>query len=346
MKVGIAAPLSLAAINGGVRTQVTQTAHHLKKLGIDVEFIHFDHSKFDYDLVHVFSASPETVGIAKQVVATGSKLVVSPVFFSNRSAATIAAALKVEKTVSGIGSGIRSDFGIKSEICNWADAVLPNTKAELELVRDGLKVDANKLHVIPNGVESRFKDANPELFEITYGIKDFVLFVGQAGAARKNVIQLLKAAKDIRAQVVIIGDFYENEYSKECLEIATSSENILLIESLDHESPLLESAYAACKVFCLPSFYETPGIAAMEAALAGAQIVITKNGGTKEYFLDKAKFIDPESVSSIKDAINDSLKTDTSDALKDQILENFTWEKVAEKTLDVYTKVLSSKDLQ
>lgn len=54
MKVGFAAPLSLAAVNGGVRTQVMQTAHHLRLLGVDVEFIHFDQQHFDYDLVHIF----------------------------------------------------------------------------------------------------------------------------------------------------------------------------------------------------------------------------------------------------------------------------------------------------
>ena len=41
MKIGIAAPLSLASVNGGVRTQVLQTAHHLRLLNVDLEFIQF-----------------------------------------------------------------------------------------------------------------------------------------------------------------------------------------------------------------------------------------------------------------------------------------------------------------
>jgi glycosyltransferase involved in cell wall biosynthesis len=336
MKVGIAAPLSLAAVNGGVRTQVTQTAQHLKSLNVEVEYIHFDQINFDYDLIHVFSASPETIGIAKQAVSSDIKLVVSPVFFSNRSAATISASLKVEKTVSGIGSGIRSDFGIKSEICNWANAVLPNTESELKLVRDGLKVEASKLKVIPNGVESRFLNATPDLFEKTYGIKNFVLFVGQAGAERKNVLQLIKTAADLDTQIVIIGSFYQNEYSTKCLELANSSKNILLIESLEHDDPLLESAYAASKVFCLPSLYETPGIAAMEAALTGSEIVITKYGGTKEYFGDFARYVNPDSSSEIRSAILKSLDTLQSDSLRNHVRNNFTWEMVASKTLDIY----------
>lgn len=339
MKVGFAAPLSLAAVNGGVRTQVMQTAHHLRLLGVDVEFIHFDQQHFDYDLVHIFSASPETIGIAKQTVSAGIKLIVSPVFFSNRSTSIISATLKFEKGISSLGSGIRSDFGIKAEICNWANAVLPNTQSELELVRDGLKVDENKLQLIPNGVESRFINATPDLFQEEFRIKHFILFVGQAGAPRKNVIQLLKTAKNLDSHVVVIGDFYDNEYSKQCLEIASATENIILIDSLDHQSPLLESAYAACSVFCLPSFYETPGIAAMEAALAESKIVITKNGGTKEYFGNHAQYIDPKSTIEIENAINSVISTDINYALKQRILDNYTWEVVAKKTLQVYKSI-------
>ena len=336
MKIGIAAPLSLAAVNGGVRTQVLQTAHHLGLLGLEIEFIRFNQLQYDYDLVHVFCATPETIGIAKQTVDKGIKLVVSPIFFSTSSANKVSSALKVEKIVSLFGSGIRSDFGIKSEICNSADAILPNTNSELKLVRDGLNVNATKLHLVPNGVESRFKDAAPDQFITTYGIKNFVLFVGQAGAPRKNVLQLLRAASKIHSQIVIIGDFYENEYSKKCLKIASSAKNVLLINNMEHNNPLLESAYAACKVFCLPSFYETPGIAALEAGLAGANIVITKQGGTQEYFGNLALFIDTKSVDNITATINKSLQSDCSTELAQQILNNYTWEVLAKKTKQVY----------
>jgi len=337
MKIGIAAPLSIALVNGGVKTQVLQTTKHLKNIGLDVEFIHLDQTHFDYDLVHVFAAGPETVGISKQVADSGIKLVVSPVFYSNRSTSTISASLKVEKTVSGIGSGIRSDFGIKSEICNWADLVLPNTRSELELVRDGLKVPPSKLHMIPNGVESRFAESTPLLFQKTYGVKDFVLFVGQAGAPRKNVIQLLKAASNLDEQIVIIGSFYENDYSRQCLEIVNSLTNVLLIENMEHDSPLLESAYAACKVFCLPSLYETPGIAAMEAALAGANISITRKGGTTEYFRELAHYFDPNNQDQLESSIRNALLTENSSELRDHILSNFTWEIVAKKTARAYS---------
>lgn len=340
MKIGIAAPLSLASVNGGVRTQVLQTAHHLRLLNVDLEFIQFNQEHFNYDLVHVFAASPETIGIAHQIKSNGIKLIVSPVFYSNRNSSIISLSLFIERMASFVGQGIRSDFGIKSEICRNADMILPNTLSELQLVRDGLKVNREKLQIIPNGVESRFRKATPDHFINTYGLKDFVLFVGQAGAPRKNIIQLLKSAPNINSQIVIIGDFYDDTYSRTCLEMAESAHNVLLLNSMDHNDPLLESAYAACKVFCLPSLYETPGIAALEAALAGANIVITKHGGTKEYFEELALYVDPNSTQNISTTVNHSLHNNQSDHLCKRIVENYTWEIVAQKTKEVYTHLL------
>jgi glycosyltransferase involved in cell wall biosynthesis len=336
MKIGIAAPLSLAAVNGGVRTQVLQTAFYLEQLGQEVEFIHFDQTHFEYDLVHVFSASPETIGIARKVNEKGIKLVLSPVFYSNRSASFISTMLNVEKLISKLRGGLSSEFSLKAQICTWADKILPNTRQELELVQHGFGIESSKLAVIPNGVEKRFSEADATLFRETYNLTEFILFVGQAGAQRKNVRLLLDAAQNINEQVVIIGDFYDNAYSKECLKIAEKLDNVLLLPTQPHESELLSSAYAACSVFCLPSQFETPGIAAMEAALAGAKIVITGVGGTMEYFKEHAEYVLPNSINSLNKALNIALSKKNDLELKNHILEQFTWEKVAEKTLHVY----------
>ena len=79
----------------------------------------------------------------------------------------------------------------------------------------------------------------------------------------------------------------------------------------------------------------------MEAALAGSQIVITQKGGTKDYFEGFAEFINPDSTDSILNGIQKALKKKSSENLKDHILSNFTWTKVAEQTSDQYKKVLA-----
>ncbi|RNC85510.1 MAG: glycosyltransferase [Balneola sp.] len=338
MKVGFIAPLSIVAVNGGVRTQAHQTAKNLKNQGVEVDFISPWQDSLDVDLVHIFTASPETLGIIKRCSEIGIKTVLSPVFFSTRPAKDISLKLKLERTASKLGSGISSEYGIKAQICNLADKVVPNTQEEADLIIQAFDVSAKKVHVVPNGVEERFKDSSPDLFIKEYGLKEFVLFAGHAGAQRKNVIKLLERAKDIPEPVVIIGSFYDDDYGASCKKLAQTS-NVTLIETQEHDSELLASAYAACNTFILPSLFETPGIAAMEAALAKANIVITRYGGTKEYFGDLAEYIDPQSSESIVKGINKSLTKPESSNLRDHILQHYTWSRVAELTAEVYNTV-------
>lgn len=341
MKAGYIAPMSIAAVNGGLRTQAEFTAKHIKDFGVKPMLLSpwDDLQKEKLNVIHVFGASSENVGIMKQVKALGIPMVLSTVLFSNRSAATIRRVLKMEKFSSKLLKGFHSEFGMKADLCKMADLNLPNTPDEARLIEKAFSISPHKIQMIPNGVESRFKDAAPDLFVQKYGLKDFVLFAGHAGAKRKNVLKLLEAAPKINAPVVIIGNIPATEYGLECRKLAKKSGNVLLINTLEHDSKLLASAYAACKVFVLPSQFETPGIAAMEAALAKSNIVITQRGGTKAYFGGLAEYIDPDSTDSIILGIRKALLKQPTDDLKKHILNYFTWEKVAEQTANQYKKV-------
>ncbi|MGN8226480.1 glycosyltransferase family 4 protein [Gracilimonas sp. BCB1] len=341
MRVGYVSPMSIAAVNGGLRNQALQTTKHITSFGAEPYLISpwDDIKEMDLDLVHVFGASIENVGIVDQIKAMGLPLALSPVFFSNRNAAFIKRALKMEQLSSAFGSGIRSDFSVKTNLCRKADVILPNTSAEADLIRNGFSIPDDQIRVIPNGVEQKFADAKPDLFIETYGLKDFVLFAGQAGAERKNVIKLLEVANEVDAPLVIIGSFYRDQYGKKCIILANKAGNVTLIDTLDHDSELLASAYAASSVFVLPSQFETPGIAAMEAALAGSKIVITGRGGTKDYFDGYAEFINPDSSKSILNGIKEALNKASSDSLKNHLLEKYSWQRVAELTANQYKRI-------
>lgn len=342
MKVGFAAPMSIAAVNGGVRAQALNTIEHLKAFGVEpVLLTPWDDIKaLNLDLIHVFGASIENAGIVNQIQALGIPITLSPVFYSNRSAAVIRRAIKLEKYLSILGSGIRSDFSIKADICFKSNLIFPNTTDEAELISRGFQIPYKLIEIIPNAVEEHFAHATPDLFIEKYGIKDFVLFAGQAAAPRKNVIKLLEVAPNIEAPVVIIGSLNNDEYGNKCRNLAEQAGNVTLIETLPHDSDLLVSAYAASNIFVLPSHYETPGIAAMEAALAGSKIVITDRGGTKDYFADEAEYINPDSAASLLNGLKNAMDSKPSETLKKHILDNFTWHKVAEKTANQYKRLL------
>jgi glycosyltransferase involved in cell wall biosynthesis len=237
--------------------------------------------------------------------------------------------------VQNVGPGVWSDYAISAEICSWARAVLPNTGAEAEFVRDGLGVPPEKIHVVPNGVDERFADGDPELFRRETGLEKCILTVGHIGPPRKNVFRLLRALAEVDRAAVFIGRIAGPE-AESCVQEAQRNPHVRLLGALDHEAPLLASAYAACDVFVLPSMFETPGIAALEAGLAGAQIVITPYGGTREYFGDLAVYVEPRSERAIREGILQAISRPHSTALGDHIRREFLWERVAEKTAAVY----------
>jgi len=342
LKILMITPLSAGIVHGGVRMQSLKTAEYLKKSGHTVDLFNpwESHDFESYDCIHLFLAANETLTAAQRLSGLNSKLVVSPVFFTRRSPATIRKVMRIEKFGSQYIKGIFSDYSIKASVCNATDLVLPNTKAEARLISEGFGINQKKVIVIPNGVDLRFENASPELFHDTYDIRDFTLFAGDASAERKNLYPLLRQYTPEDPPLVIIGALNDSPYSKKCLKIMKANSNIHFLGLMDHDDPLLESAYAAASVFTLPSQFETPGIAALEAALAGCKIAITEAGGTREYFGEHAYYIDPENETSIMPAIRAAHEKTKTDTLKKHIKESFTWKAVAQKTEEAYRSIL------
>jgi glycosyltransferase involved in cell wall biosynthesis len=342
MHVLFATSQATALTRGGVRTQVLQTKEALENLGVHVTLFDAwrDFHANEFDLVHVFSANMATYHFARAVKAHGLPLVISPVFYTRRTTKTVQRVINVDRLISRNVRGIWTDYGLIAEMCSWAEAVTPNTTEEGKLFVDAFGVPEKKLIVVPNGVEERFAHAAPGLFEREYGIKNFILSVGQIGPERKNILRLIEALERIDHPAAIIGRIEHTPSGRACLERASRNPRLLIVDAIPHDSMLLASAYAACDVFVLPSQFETPGIAALEAGLAGAKIVITPVGGTKDYFGNDAIYVEPTSTENIAEGIQAALKNKKDTVLRTRIQKEFLWERVGEKTKQVYENIL------
>ena len=343
MRIHLASYQSIMLNRGGPTYKLLHTKKALEEIGVDVKL--FDMWDFNLkltkdDLVHIFLANISTYSLATNLKLYGAKYVVNPIIFSNHPAWKIKLYQNLEKPLNKLFVRSISDYKITNLICNNAEKVLPNTIDEGNLLVSGMNVNKEKMQVIHNGVEKRFADADGSLFQNKYGLKDFILYVGHLGPDRKNGKNIVKALQQIDHPSVIIADILHNEEGEWCRKEIEKSNNIKLIEWMNHDDPLFASAYAACHTFILPTKYETPGRAALEAGLSGANIVITPKGGTKEYFDDMAFYPDPGSVDSIKKSISDALNTTKNSNLRDHILNRFIWSIIAKETVQMYQSVL------
>lgn len=158
---------------------------------------------------------------------------------------------------------------------------------------------------------------------------------------RKNQHRLIQALSDTVIPLVLIGNPMANDYFALCRQLA--GDRVYFLPAVPHDSPLLAGAYAACRVFALPSLLETPGIAALEAGVAGARVVVTPYGGAREYLCDHAFYPEPRSVQSIRQAVLHAWETPHApDTLRQHLLTHYRWETVAQKTLQLYQRVLAN----
>jgi glycosyltransferase involved in cell wall biosynthesis len=327
-------------IYGGAETQILNYAKYLDKKTVKVQLMNMwrDHIE-DYNILHIFhlrSFPIESLEIVKYAINHGVKVVVSPIYWrGNRN---------IRNKLFAFSRSISFKLGQPESICcprrllESADLILPNTLEEERLVRNFFMLKHNRFKIIPNGVDSSFKLGDPELFVRKYGIQDFVLFVGRI-EPRKNVLSLIKAFKraNIKTKLVIIGKLVDKRYFNSCLKYANN--DVMFLPSLPHNSEMLKAAYKAAKVVVLPSLYETPGLVALEAGLAGANIAVTKVGGTEEYFGKHAWYINPDDEKSLLDSIFKAYLAPKSVQLSKHIEENFTWCNVGKQLEKIYNSL-------
>lgn len=342
MKVAFFAPQSIDEVNGGLRQQVLRTTEEIRNSDITVQRVYNAEElhNSEPDILHVFGAGFHTIEMIHAANRANIPVILSPVMFTNHTFGRLKWVLRIIRVLHWVPWIPKNELIVKYQCCKLSKMVLPNTEKESALIYQVFGISESRITVIPNGVEKRFSEGDPKLFFEQYGLKDFILFAGQAGAPRKNVLSLLKAVSLIQKPLVIIGDLGNSEYAQECKKMAANQHHVYLIPSLPHDSDMLRSAYHAAEIFVLPSQFETPGIAAMEAALAGCKIVITERGGTRDYFGDMAEYIDPDSVESITSGIQSAMKSSVAEGLKKNILEEYSWEKAGTMTAEVYSRIL------
>ena len=329
---------------GGGEVMLLKTKEALQQQGIAVKlFNQWEDKLKDYDILHIFGSVKDCLPLMEVAKDVGTKVVLSPIFWS-----TLQRALQEH---GGVTKRVKMSLQHLTKVAlpvmpsarrgmlELADTIVPNSEAEARQVSRLFAIPRSKMHVVYLGVDERFANAQAGEFEKKYKVKNFILSVGRI-EPRKNQLNLLKALRNSGYPLVIIGNpvpGYE-AYFEECKKASDS--NCLFLSRLQHEDSLLASAYAASKVFVLQGWFETPGLAALEAGLTGTQLAVTEAGSTYEYFGSYAEYLNPGKTTSIRNAIERALKKTDVRELKQHIRRHFLWHNVAQKNIEVYQALL------
>jgi len=196
---------------------------------------------------------------------------------------------------------------------------------EVQRVLRGLGIPSEKIAAVLNGCPVS-ADAPAGLDELRARLQlpeAFVLHISAFTQARKNVLKLIEATERLGYPLVIAGGAKPGPVMSEILGRTRRSDRLRILGFVDE--PTKAALYALCRVFCLPSTHEGTGLAALEAGAAGARVVITRNGGAPDYFLDHAWYVDPDSVASIRSAIETAWHAPADDRLRQHIAQRLSW---------------------
>jgi len=336
-------PSSFQNVGGG-EILLLKLKEYLENAGAQVQLFDMWHDRVeDYDLLHIFGSVKDCLRLAEVAHDRHVKVAITPLFWSTWSRAFFEHGSfrnRVELLLRHATKVFIPTWpSSRRKLMMISDLVFPNSSMEAQLYRRLFAIPPEKMRVVFNGVDRRFQHAKSDLFHETYGKSPFILSVGRI-EPRKNQLNLIRAVKKLGQRLVLIGNpvsGYESYY-RACREEGASFTQF--IPSISHEEPLLASAYAAASLYVLPGWFETPGLVALEAALAGCPVAVTEGGSTREYFGEHAWYFKPSQPNSIAEAIQIALNHPRSKVLRERVLEHFTWESIAQSTLNAYRSVI------
>lgn len=342
--------LNRGGVAGGHVVQATKTAEALRSLGVDARLSErLDVDAREYDVVHSFGAPRGVLRIAR---STGAAVVVSPIWFDagyrilprGRRARTLQTLERsIRLTHSALSRGfdetsrrLRKPLGEKALLFELADLLLPNSDLEAEQIRLDLDV-TTPMHVVPNAID-------PDIFTPPRGgsntQRSGVACVGRI-EPHKNQLGLINELRGLEIPLTVVGHEHPDhlDYAKRCRQVA--DETVSFLPEATQE--VLLDVYRSAAVHALPSWFETTGLASLEAASSGCAVVTTSRGYARAYFGEHATYCDPARNGSIRAAVLEAFKRGHSPALQKLVTERYTWTRAAEATLAGYHIAVQSR---
>ncbi len=215
-----------------------------------------------------------------------------------------------------------------------------------------LGVPIEKITAVPLAPRRAFRPVNGDearAVRARLGVADeFILFVGTV-EPRKNLLTLVRAfaeltrATDLRPQLVIAGQkgWLTDELFR-YVEESALRERILFTGYVADAD--LRALYSSCRVAVYPSLYEGFGLPPLEAMACGAPVITSRIPVLMETSAGAARLVAPMDVQELTAALTELLTDEDAraelSALGRARAAQYTWERTAALTLQVYREAL------
>ena len=175
-----------------------------------------------------------------------------------------------------------------------SDAIVVWSKHEKNFIQSNYDVDSKKIFIIPPGVDLDLfkpisKNKARKEIKIPNDLK-VILFVGRLERLKglDTLLEALSMIEQENINLLVVGGLYNisevSRLKKICTEM-NLSEKVHFIGSINRSD--LKFYYNSSDICVLPSYYESFGLSALEAAACGVPVVASKKGGLSSIVIDK-----------------------------------------------------------
>jgi glycosyltransferase involved in cell wall biosynthesis len=328
---------------GGFEYQCLHTVDALKEIGVDACLLDWQNSQDKFDILHLFGPSPNWYDICLHEY--GRRPIVISAIAGIRGKHKMLR--EVSKVISKGTTLLRQQttYGRIRDVLMMCDSVICLNELEKTFFTSFYNIPSTKIAVIPNGVPDCRFNSSPNIFTEAYGIRDFVLFVGNI-VARKNPILLARILCEEKLPGIFIGGTLnsEKDYASEFARIVEQNPNLKWIPGLPYDHPLLNSAFAAASVLCMPSTGETQPLAAMEAMAAGTPVLLSDLPYAKQTPFENALRFSLSDLQSLRQLLHMVISSKDKYCVK--LPKDYHWKQVALALRSVYLNLLQLSDAE
>jgi Glycosyltransferase len=366
MRVVIVGTRGFPGVQGGVENHCENLAIHLVKLGCEVivftRMPYVDHAVTNYNGVRLISLPTIRHKSLEAFIHTFFAIIASskykpdiihihgigPGFF-----AWLARMLGHKVVLTTHGSNYKHLKWNKVERAilkfferqslKWSHGIIAISAVIAEELKQNYNQDAV---MIPNGVNIlKPAQSKEKLWELDIISEKYILAVGRL-VPEKGFHDLIKAFCDLNLEdwkLIIVGN----------ADLQTSYSTFLLREGQHHQQILftgfltgipLYELYSHAGLFILPSYYEGLPISLLEAMSFGLTCIVSDIEGNRNLKLPEENYFEAGDIEHLKATILKLMAKQRTHAEKlaqiDYIKENYSWEKIAASTYQVYKKVL------
>lgn len=327
----IITPHAVVDKSNGIKSQAITWGNALQQKGHQVDYIdtwnYYDWSS--YDAVHFFGNGPWVNTIRTYLSKKNPKCVYSPIYDPNPFLESNNQLIQKKLSKLTHGKWNCALYNVCREYQGYKK-ILVRTDHEHEMIK--------KLFDVPEKVIAKVPLSYSHILKYEENLpqkEDFVFHMSLFTQPRKNVIRLVQAAKKYGFKLKIAGNPGTEEAYKAFMKTVNNASNIEVLGFISEEEKI--DLYKRAKVFALPSVSEGVGIVAVDAALYGADIVVTNIGGPKEYYDGMAEIINPYNVDEIGQACLRLLNGKTyQPKLRKHINDNYSLNVIADKLCNIY----------